>query len=316
VTIEGSDLELFERSLRQATERHTGPELDAALTDIGWADALALDPRTAVCTLFGLQGAANSTSSSLDRVVAHGLGLETLEDTSVVWPSLGQTVRPGTWVGQSLSVRGLARGHRRARILVATGTALVTVDPAALDVRAIEGIDPAFGLVEVSGDSVPHEPQPDGRPGQWAGAVALAQVAVGYELCGAARTMLRLARGHALERIQFGQPIARFQAVRHRLAEALIAVESAEAVLGAYWEAPSEDLAAMAKSLSGRGARTAARHCQQVLAGIGFTAEHDFHLHFKRVMLLDQLFGSSQALTEEFGRRLLEARTLPALLPL
>ena len=43
--------------------------------------------------------------------------------------------------------------------------------------------------------------------------------------------MLALARQHALDRVQFGRPIASFQAVRHRLAETLVAIEGAEATL-------------------------------------------------------------------------------------
>ena len=128
--------------------------------------------------------------------------------------------------------------------------------------------------------------------------------------------MLALAREHALDRIQYGGPISRFQAVRHRLADTLVAIEAAEAVVDAARQTPSPDLAGVGKSLAGRGALTAARHCQQVLAGIGFTAEHPFHRYFRRVLVLDQLFGSSHSLTNELGDELLRSRTLPALLPL
>ena len=128
--------------------------------------------------------------------------------------------------------------------------------------------------------------------------------------------MLELARRHALGRVQFGRPIASFQAVRHRLAETLVAVESAEAVLGAAWEDGSPTTAAVAKALAGRGARTAARHCQQVLAGIGFTTEHPFHRYVRRALVLDELFGSSRSLTRELGVELLAARRLPDFAPL
>jgi acyl-CoA dehydrogenase-like protein len=138
------------------------------------------------------------------------------------------------------------------------------------------------------------------------------RLALSHELIGAARTMLDQARQHALEREQFGQPIAQFQAVRHRLAEALVAVEGAEAMLEAAWDDGGADTAAMAKAVAGRNAKTAARHCQQVLAGIGFTTEHPFHLYLKRVLLLDQLLGSSARLTRQLGEQLLRTRQLPA----
>jgi alkylation response protein AidB-like acyl-CoA dehydrogenase len=128
--------------------------------------------------------------------------------------------------------------------------------------------------------------------------------------------MLELAREHALSRIQFDRPIATFQAVRHRLAETLVAIESADALLAAAWEDRSPDTAAMAKALAGRGARVASRHCQQVLAGIGFTTEHPFHRYARRVLVLDELFGSSRTLTKALGAELLTSGRLPAQLPL
>ncbi|MCB0947663.1 MAG: acyl-CoA dehydrogenase, partial [Mycobacterium sp.] len=45
----------------------------------------------------------------------------------------------------------------------------------------------------------------------------------------------------------------------------------------------------------------AAKHCQQVMGGIGFTAEHDLHRHVKRAMVLDGLLGSARDLTREAG---------------
>ncbi len=147
-------------------------------------------------------------------------------------------------------------------------------------------------------------------------AVALAQLAIGHQLVGAARTMLDFARDHALERIQFGRPIGSFQAVRHRLAEAMVAIEAADAALGSAWDERSSEAAAAAKALAGRSARTTIRHGQQVLAGIGFTTEHDFHLYVRRVLVLDQLFGTSLSLTRKMGRDLLASRQLPPLPPL
>ena len=73
---------------------------------------------------------------------------------------------------------------------------------------------------------------------------------------------------------------------------------------------------AMAKASAGRSARTAARHCQQVLAGIGFTTEHPLHRSVRRVLVLDGLFGSARTLTAALGEDLLATRQLPPLLPL
>ena len=73
----------------------------------------------------------------------------------------------------------------------------------------------------------------------WEAAVAFGRRAVAHQIAGASRTMLALARDHALDRIQFGRPIASFQAVRHRLADALVAVEALDATLGAAGDEPN-----------------------------------------------------------------------------
>jgi alkylation response protein AidB-like acyl-CoA dehydrogenase len=72
----------------------------------------------------------------------------------------------------------------------------------------------------------------------------------------------------------------------------------------------------MAKAVAGRSARTVARHCQQVLAGIGFTTEHTFHHYFRRVVVLDQLLGGHHVLTRGLGADALATGSLPAAFPL
>jgi hypothetical protein len=303
--IEGPDRELFDRSLQQATARHTGTALDAELEALGWRDALAADAHVAVSLLFAHQGAANVTSSALDRVLANAMGAE---PTAVVLPPLGR------WEVVE-GVNGIATatlGQRDTALVVASGVAF-EFDTSALTQRAIEGIDPSLGLVEVSGDLTGAR---EVGPVDWRAAVAVGQLALGHELVGASRRMLELGREHAVERVQFGQPIARFQAVRHRLAETLVAIEAADALLEAAWLDHDPQTAAMAKAAAGRGARVAARHCQQVLAGIGFTTEHDLHRYVRRVLVLEQLLGSTRRLTRELGNDIVEHRELPALLPL
>jgi Acyl-CoA dehydrogenase, C-terminal domain len=314
--IDGDDLELFERSLRHATSAHTGAALDTALAELGWHDALATDARVAVSRLFELQGAANGTSSALDDVLGHAVGRD---GCAVVLPPMARWTAPGALDGARLAVHGVATAvlAERGNALIVAGAGdghvAVEAEAASLPARPIEGIDPSLGLVEVAGEV-------DGAREvgsvDWRAAVALGQLALGHELVGASRRMLELAREHALDRIQFGQPIARFQAIRHRLAETLVAIEAAAAVLEAAWEDQSPETAAMAKASAGRGARTAARHCQQVLAGIGFTTEHSLHRSVRRILVLEPLLGATPGITRELGNDILEHRRLPALLPL
>ncbi len=152
----------------------------------------------------------------------------------------------------------------------------------------------------LAGLPIRHVPQGDPVP------LAAGRRAVGGWLAGTGRAMLSLARQHAVDRIQFGRRISSFQAVRHRLAETLVAIEGAEATLNAAPHADDADGLAslLAKAAAGQAALTAARHCQQVLGGIGFTAEHRLHHHVKRSLVLDGLLGSTRELTREAGTML------------
>jgi hypothetical protein len=134
--------------------------------------------------------------------------------------------------------------------------------------------------------------------------LAAGRQALGWWLVGAGRAMLSLARQHALDRSQFGRPVASFQAIRHRLAETLVAIEGAEATLVAAAAEPDDLSFLLAKAAAGQAALTGARHCQQVLGGIGFTAEHELHRHVKRALVLDAVLGSSRELTREAGKAL------------
>lgn len=137
--------------------------------------------------------------------------------------------------------------------------------------------------------------------------------ALGWWLVGTSRTMLSLARAHVLDRVQFGRPLASFQAVRHKLAETLVAIEGAEATLTA---AEDELGSLLAKAAAGQAAITTAKHCQQVLGGIGFTTEHDLHRHVRRALVLDGLLGSARELTHEAGAVLRELGSAPRLVHL
>ncbi len=155
-------------------------------------------------------------------------------------------------------------------------------------------------------------PQGDSLP---PAALAAGRRALGWWLVGTGRAMLSLARRHALDRVQFGRHVSSFQAIRHRLAETLVAIEGAEATLHVAVQAEDHDGLAslLAKAAAGQAALTAARHCQQVLAGIGFTAEHPLHRHVKRSLVLDGLLGNTRELTREAGKLLVDNRFAPRL---
>ena len=313
------DRRLFTQSLRQATEQHSGADLDAALDEIGWAEALTLDPRDAVSLLFELQGAANVTSSALQAVLTDALGVA--PGAGIVLPPLGKWHLPGARAGNRLLVQGLAVGSLRGGLAVTWNgpkPMVAVADADDLDLRSIAGIDPALGLVQVTGTLPLHKLSPE--LADWSRAVAAGRVALAYELIGACQAMLRLAREHALQRVQFGRPIAGFQAVRHRLADSLLAIEAAKACADASWDEvgtlPATLPATLAKAVAGTSARTVGKNAQQVLGGMGYTTDHPLHQYVRRTLVLDQLLGAGSALNREIGAELLRTRQVPKTLPL
>jgi hypothetical protein len=177
-----------------------------------------------------------------------------------------------------------------------TGGSWVTWD------RGGVGQGPAGPTSAIDGE-LPIHPVREGDPLPMA-ALAAGRQALGWWLVGTSRAMLALARQHALDRVQFGRHIGSFQAIRHRLAETLVAIEGAEATLHTASAEPDELASLLAKAAAGQAALTTARHCQQVLGGIGFTAEHQLHRHIKRSLILDGLLGSTRELTREAGATL------------
>ena len=332
--MDAAERTLLEETVRdvvaRAAEHADGAAgVDTALTDVGWLEMLRAEPRDAVAIVFQALGTANAASSALDDVVVSALGIEPRPDLAVLLPPFGSWDPPGTADGSRLSAGGLATarsaGAGELLVVCRAGRELsaVSVPTAAVETSPVRGIDPTAGFhivraehVNVDGifDGAP--PGADLDPLAWESAVALGRRAVAQQIAGTCRAMLDLARTHALERVQFGRPIARFQAVRHRLAEALVAVEALDATLAAAADEPGPVTAALAKSTAGRTAGIVAAHCQQVLAGIGFTTDHPFHRYLKRNLALEGVFGSADAITLDVGRALLATRRVPTLIEL
>jgi hypothetical protein len=295
--------------------------IDAVLTKLGWLEMLDDSPGDAIDIVFGALGAANATASMLDDVIASALGETPRADLAVLLPRFANWNPPGRIDTDDFEAQGLATGRvgTAMEMLVVCGTdsepSGIIVSTTAAEAHTPRGVDPDAGLrtVQVRG-SASGATRVD--PAAWESAVALGRRAVARQIAAASRTMLDLARTHAMERVQFGRPIARFQAVRHRLAEALVAVESLDTALAAAREEANPDTAALAKAIAGRTAHTVGRHCQQVLAGIGFTTEHPFHRFLKRALALEGLFGSADAIVLDVGRRLLAQRHVPTLIEL
>ncbi len=197
-------------------------------------------------------------------------------------------------------------------------------DDPAVRVEPLASLDPTrrVAAVEVSGYRVPGGRQLLSLQTERVRQVVVALMAA--EHVGGARWCLETATEYAKVRVQFGRPIGQFQAVKHRLADMAVRVEQMTAVA---WDAAmavgdgaaegTELAVATAGALCPDGYVECAKGCLQLLGGIGFTWEHDLHLHLKRALADRQLLGGSDSFVREVAAEARRGvrRTLAADLP-
>jgi alkylation response protein AidB-like acyl-CoA dehydrogenase len=153
-----------------------------------------------------------------------------------------------------------------------------------------------------------------GKPGAaWPGlrrTLDLAAIALAAEQVGGAQRCLDMSVEYAKEREQFGRPIGSFQAIKHKCADMMIAVESARSAL--YYAAciaddGSDDLssnASLAKAWCSESYFQCAGETIQIHGGVGFTWEYDPHLHFKRARASESWLGDPAYHRERLAQHL------------
>jgi alkylation response protein AidB-like acyl-CoA dehydrogenase len=179
------------------------------------------------------------------------------------------------------------------------GLALVEKGAQGLEIESLDGLDRTRPLSRIALDGVPCESLAEGAEAaprvRDAGAVLLAADAFG----GASR-LVQMSVDYACTREQFGQPIAQFQAVKHRLADMAVEVEPTR---GLYWYAAhafdhlpeeAERAAALAKAHLTDLFLRVARDAVEVHGGIGFTWECDVQIWFKRAMFDRTFLGTPE----------------------
>lgn len=116
-------------------------------------------------------------------------------------------------------------------------------------------------------------------------------------LIGLGQAMLDMTVGYVTERRQFGVPIGSFQAVKHHLADAALALEFARpAVWRAAWSVAHDEPTrgrdvSMAKAMASDAAELVGRQALQCHGAIGYTVEADLHLFLKRTWALARSWG-------------------------
>ncbi|HTM85629.1 MAG TPA: acyl-CoA dehydrogenase family protein, partial [Mycobacterium sp.] len=149
---------------------------------------------------------------------------------------------------------------------------------------AVDTLDPTRRLGRVTaGDTAPVGPDP--------GLADLAALLLAAEQIGAAARCLELTVDYTKSRVQFGRPIVSFQALKHRMADLHVAVQSARAVVADAIADPSPTSAALARVTASEAFSAVAADAVQLHGGIAITWESDIQLYFKRAHGSSQLLG-------------------------
>jgi alkylation response protein AidB-like acyl-CoA dehydrogenase len=132
--------------------------------------------------------------------------------------------------------------------------------------------------------------------------------ALAVEALGVAAASLESTVEHLRTRHQFGAALATFQALRHRVADLVVALEAATSTTWYAVRAPEEPgTALMAKLVAAEAAYRVTAEAIQLHGGIGFTWEHDAHRYFKRATVTRLTHGDPVALRRELARLLPDA---------
>jgi alkylation response protein AidB-like acyl-CoA dehydrogenase len=238
-----------------------------------------------------------------------------LADAAVVLEELGKALVPTPLLGTTLAelallaadepdadaLEGLAEGTRIGTVvfdpgyvvngdvadvvIAATGTALSRWTK--FTAHRIETMDLTRRLARV-------EPTATADIGTDPGLADTAAILLAAEQIGAATKCLDLTVEYTKDRVQFGRPIGSFQALKHRMADLYVAVQSARAVVNDAVTEPSATSAALARVVASEAFSKVAAEAVQMHGGIAITWEHDIQLYFKRAHGSAQLLGPPQ----------------------
>jgi alkylation response protein AidB-like acyl-CoA dehydrogenase len=191
-----------------------------------------------------------------------------------------------------------------ARVDDGVGVFLVSRDECTIQpIASMDGTrslaDVVLDGVEVGADRVLGEPSAHAID-HVRRAVDEAVTALALESVGTCQSIFDTALEYAKEREQFGVPIGSFQAIKHKFADMLIAVERARAT--GYFAAVTIAEDDPRRSIAASTAKVAASDCRrlfakegiQLLGGIGYTWEHDMHLYVRRVTADSGMLGTAR----------------------
>jgi len=185
-----------------------------------------------------------------------------------------------------------------AAFLLEAEDGLHLVDPDVVSLESVTSVDGARHLSRVTWTPSPATRLSNAVVGARQAADRSA-LAVAAELCGLSHTMLGMTVGYVSERRQFGVPVGSNQALKHRLADALLALEMAQPLV---WRAAatlstgdvdSSVHVSMAKAQASVAAGIVSEAALQCHGAIGYTVEYDLHLFLKRAWALQRRAGDA-----------------------
>ena len=210
--------------------------------------------------------------------------------SALIRPLLGEDVKGPLCLVEAGKRLPMLRFLKEGATVVVVGNEVRTFTVSAEQVRAepdaLYGY-PVATLLEAA-TSTGNDASPDDIRTRW-------RVALAAEAAGLLAAALESVCAHVTQREQFGRPIATFQAVRHRLAEAQVRTN------GVYWLAmkAAATLDAGDAALAALHAQESAKACvydfHQFLGAMGMTLEHPLHLWTYRLKALSSELGGRGA---------------------
>lgn len=276
------------------------PELVVVVEELGRAVAPGpFVPTVIASAVIAKNGTAEQKSRLLpgliDGTVTAGIGLDS-------------RVRLGDGVADGEA--GIVLGAGLAGLLlIAAGDDVLVLerDRDGVSVDVPDNFDPTRRSGRVRLDNV-RVSDADVLAGARPSALARARTLLAAEAVGGASDCVDAAVAYAKVRQQFGRTIATFQAVKHHCANMLVGAESGIAAVWDAARAAGEDedqfrlIAAVAAALAFPAYVRNAELNIQVHGGIGFTWEHDAHLHLRRAVVTAALFGGDAPAADVFER--------------
>jgi len=294
--------ELLRETVASLVEKHAGPEAvrRAMESERGYDEKLW----TLLCEQVG-------AASLVVPEELGGAGGE-LADAAVVISELGKALVPTPLLGTTLTqlallaadepdadaLEKLAEGSAIGAVVFDPGY-VVNGDVADVVVAVADGrltrwtefttapvtsMDPTRRLARL-------EPTATTELGADPGLADTAAILLAAEQIGAASRCLDLTVAYSKDRVQFGRPIGSFQALKHRMADLYVKVQSARAVVDDAIADPTQVWAALARVAASEAFTDVAAEAIQMHGGIAITWEHDIQLYFKRAHGSAQLLG-------------------------